>query len=112
MVMRMLRVSVRAGSRHHFGWLLVLSFAAVVGVQPTSGQTVSAETMFPIHRKAAQDYKIYATDRHDQAFRLNEQPLFVWTKTAKSGPAFITKPTRDSTTMIRPTSGSKMRCMR
>lgn len=73
-----MRVSVRTGSCH-LGWLIGLCFAAAVGVQPTSGQTVSAEAMFPIHRKAAQDYKMHATDRHDKAFQLNEEPLFVWT---------------------------------
>ncbi len=60
-------------------WIPALGLAMAAGVPPVSGQTISAEAMFPIHQEAAKDYKIYTTERRDETLQLNEQPLFVWT---------------------------------
>lgn len=63
-------------------WLLIVvatPFCFLVAAQQAAAQSVLAEDMFQVHLDAAKAYQLYADTSHDRTYKLNEQPLFVWT---------------------------------
>ncbi len=65
--------------------LCVVALTWLAAANPARGQTVSADTMLPIHLEAAKQYDLYADATHQRQFVLREQPVMVWTNPRRAG---------------------------